>query len=43
MVGDVRCSGDDVVVEVALTTARCPLRSQIERDVTEAVGVVAPN
>ncbi len=33
MVRDIRIEGADVVVEVALTIAACPLRSQIERDV----------
>ncbi|NNN09744.1 MAG: P-loop NTPase [Acidimicrobiaceae bacterium] len=37
MVGDVRVTGRVAHVEVALTTASCPLRSQIELDVREAV------
>jgi ATP-binding protein involved in chromosome partitioning len=41
MVGEISVSPDgDAVVEVALTTAGCPLRGQIERDVTEAALVV---
>ena len=37
MVGDVQVRGRVAHVEVALTTASCPLRSDIERDVREAV------
>lgn len=37
MVRDVRIDGDDVVVDVALTIAACPLRGQIEQDVTTHV------
>ena len=37
MVGDVAVRGRVAHVEVALTTASCPLRSDIERDVREAV------
>src|ERR1700691_1663808 len=33
MVRTIRVTGDEVVVDVALTIAACPLRSQIERDV----------
>jgi ATP-binding protein involved in chromosome partitioning len=33
MVRAITITGDDVVVDVALTIAACPLRSQIERDV----------
>jgi ATP-binding protein involved in chromosome partitioning len=33
MVRAIAITGDDVVVDVALTIAACPLRSQIERDV----------
>jgi ATP-binding protein involved in chromosome partitioning len=33
MVRAITVTGDDVVVEVALTIAACPLRSQIEKDV----------
>src|SRR5579872_271887 len=33
MVRGVTVSGGDVVVDVALTIAACPLRTQIERDV----------
>jgi ATP-binding protein involved in chromosome partitioning len=33
MVRTIAVTGDDVVVEVALTIAACPLRSQIEKDV----------
>jgi ATP-binding protein involved in chromosome partitioning len=33
MVRAIAVSGDDVVVDVALTIAACPLRSQIEKDV----------
>lgn len=41
MVGDVSVSSDGVVtVVVALTTAACPLRSQIDRDVREAVSLI---
>jgi ATP-binding protein involved in chromosome partitioning len=41
MVGAIEVSSDgDAVVEIALTTAACPLRSQIERDVKEAALVV---
>ena len=37
MVGDVRVSARVAHVEIALTTASCPLRSDIERDVREAL------
>ncbi|HEY5304110.1 MAG TPA: P-loop NTPase [Acidimicrobiales bacterium] len=37
MVGDVRVVGGVAHVEVALTTASCPLRGDIERDVRDAV------
>ena len=38
MVGEVRIDAEGAVeVEVALTIAGCPLRAQIERDVTQAV------
>ena len=37
MVGDIWVEGAVAHVEVALTTASCPLRSDIERDVREAV------
>jgi len=37
MVGDVRLEGRVAHVDVALTTASCPLRSDIERDVRETV------
>ena len=41
MVGDVSVSSTgDVTVVVALTTAACPLRSQIDRDVREAVSLI---
>jgi ATP-binding protein involved in chromosome partitioning len=41
MVGDVSVSLEgDVTVVVALTTAACPLRSQIDRDVREAISLV---
>ena len=33
-------SGGEVTVRVALTTAGCPLRTQIQRDVTERVGSI---
>jgi ATP-binding protein involved in chromosome partitioning len=33
MVRDITLQGDDVIVDVALTIAACPLRTQIERDV----------
>jgi len=33
MVRDIAVQGDDVIVDVALTIAACPLRAQIERDV----------
>src|SRR5271155_3351275 len=33
MVGAITVDGGDVVVDVALTIAACPLRNQIERDV----------
>lgn len=36
MVGAISVADGHATVEVALTTAACPLRSQIERDVTEA-------
>jgi ATP-binding protein involved in chromosome partitioning len=38
MVRSVDVTGDDVVVDVALTIAACPLRAQIEKDVRGAVG-----
>ena len=37
MVRSVTVDGDDVVVEVALTIAACPLRAQIEKDVRSQV------
>ena len=37
MVGSVQVTGRTAHVEVALTTASCPLRSQIENDVRQAV------
>ena len=37
MVRDVEVDDQDVVVTVALTTTGCPLRTQIERDIREAV------
>jgi ATP-binding protein involved in chromosome partitioning len=37
MVRDITVDGDEVTVEVALTIAACPLRSQIERDVKSHV------
>ena len=37
MVRDVEADDQDVVVTVALTTTGCPLRTQIERDIREAV------
>ena len=38
MVGDISVDGDGhAVVAVALTTTGCPLKTQIERDVREAV------
>jgi ATP-binding protein involved in chromosome partitioning len=37
MVRDVTIDGADVIVEVALTIAACPLRNQIERDVINHV------
>lgn len=41
MVGEITVSSDGhAVVRVALTTAACPLRRQIERDVTEAALIV---
>jgi ATP-binding protein involved in chromosome partitioning len=40
MVGSVTVTDGHAVIEVALTTAACPLRRQIERDVTEAALVV---
>jgi ATP-binding protein involved in chromosome partitioning len=41
MVGEITVTSDgDATVEVALTTAGCPLRGQIERDVAEAALVV---
>ena len=40
MVGAISVADGHATVEVALTTAACPLRSQIERDVTEAALVV---
>ena len=41
MVGDVSVSSTgDVTVVVDLTTAACPLRSQIDRDVREAVSLI---
>ncbi len=40
MVGAISVADQHATVEIALTTAACPLRSQIERDVTEAALVV---
>ncbi|NBV26623.1 MAG: DUF59 domain-containing protein, partial [Actinobacteria bacterium] len=40
MVGAITVDGTHATVEVALTTAACPLRAQIERDVKEASLVV---
>jgi ATP-binding protein involved in chromosome partitioning len=37
MVKDVRLDGDDVFVNVELTTPACPLKERIEKDVTEAL------
>jgi ATP-binding protein involved in chromosome partitioning len=37
MVRDITVEGEDVVVDVALTIAACPLRAQIERDVESHV------
>src|ERR1700693_2663741 len=41
MVRAVRGRGDHVTVDVALTIAACPLRTQIERDVRGHVGALA--
>ena len=38
MVRAIGVEGDDVTVDVALTIASCPLRGQIEQDVTNHVG-----
>ena len=37
MVKDIRLDGDDVFVNVELTTPACPLKERIERDVTAAL------
>ena len=41
MVRDVRIDGGAVAVTIALTVVGCPLRAEIERRVTEAVGPLA--
>ena len=38
MVRDVRVDGDSVALQVTLTVAGCPLRNEIERRVSEALG-----
>jgi ATP-binding protein involved in chromosome partitioning len=38
MVQDVRVDGGDVAVTIALTTAGCPLKAQIKRDVESRIG-----
>jgi ATP-binding protein involved in chromosome partitioning len=40
MVRGIRIDGADVIVEVALTIAACPLRTQIEKDVTSQVSAL---
>ena len=40
MVRDIRIDGPDVIVDVALTIAACPLRTQIEQDVTHQVAAL---
>ena len=40
MVGDIEVNNGHAIIEVALTSGRCPLRAQIERAVTEAARVV---
>ena len=41
MVGDVISDGGNVVVEIALTIASCPMRDQIEVDVVRKVAALA--
>ncbi|MCB0998904.1 MAG: Mrp/NBP35 family ATP-binding protein [Acidimicrobiales bacterium] len=41
MVRDVRAADGTVSIQVALTVAGCPLRSEIQRRVTDAVGALA--
>src|SRR5580765_3655479 len=38
MVRDVRVDGGDVAITIALTTAGCPLKAQIKRDVETRIG-----
>ena len=40
MIRDVKIDGDNVSLTVMLTTPACPLRSQIEREVREAVAAI---